>query len=133
VLPQNLYFSTTNAINQQKTVPQYLLTGGIKVFLTDDITLIPSVLVKLISPLPTAFDLNAKIAFQDRFWIGASYRNQDAVAGLVGFNISSLINISYSYDYTTSALRTVSSGTHEIVIGLLLNNKSRVVSPQHSF
>jgi len=133
VLPQNLYFSTTHAINQQKTTPQYLLTGGIKVFLSDDITLIPSALVKIISPLPTAFDLTAKVTFSDRFWIGASYRNQDAVAGLVGFNISSLINISYSYDYTTSQLSTVSSGTHEIVIGLLLNNRSRVVSPQHSF
>jgi len=133
LLPQNLYFSTNNNISQAKTKPQLFVTGGFKVFVNDDMTLLPSALVKFISPLPVAYDLNMKLAFRDRFWIGASYRNQDSVAGLVGLNISSLINIGYSYDYTTSALRTVSSGTHEIVIGLLLNNKSRVVSPQHSF
>jgi hypothetical protein len=52
---------------------------------------------------------------------------------MFGINISSLINISYSYDYTTSALRTVSNGTHEIVLGLMLNNKERVISPVHTF
>jgi type IX secretion system PorP/SprF family membrane protein len=133
LLSQNLYFSTTNSINQTKTLPQYFITGGYKVFLSDDITLMPSALIKLISPQPTAFDVNMKLAFRDRFWIGASYRNQDSVAGLLGLNISSLINISYSYDYTTSALRTVSNGTHEIVIGLMLNNGDRVISPRRSW
>lgn len=133
LLPQNLYFSTTNNSTQTKTVPQYFITGGFKVFLTDDVTLLPSTLVKFIKPLPLAFDVNMKLAFQDRFWIGGSYRNQDSFAGLLGLNISSLINISYSYDYTTSALRTVSNGTHEIIIGLMLNNRDRVTSPRHSF
>ncbi|MGZ3836846.1 MAG: PorP/SprF family type IX secretion system membrane protein, partial [Mucilaginibacter sp.] len=133
LLPQNLYLSTNNSVNQSKTVPQYFVTGGVKLFLSDDLTLLPSTLVKLISPLPVAYDVNMKLAFRDKFWIGASYRNQDSVAGLMGFNISSLINISYSYDYTTSALRTVSNGTHEIVIGILLNNRDKVESPRHPF
>ena len=90
-------------------------------------------LLKVIKPEPVAFDVNMKLAFRDRFWIGAAYRNQDSVAGLLGLNISSLINISYSYDYTTSALRTVSNGTHEIVIGIMLNNQDRVVSPRRGW
>ncbi|HTD97704.1 MAG TPA: type IX secretion system membrane protein PorP/SprF [Mucilaginibacter sp.] len=133
LLPQSLYFSTNNSVSAAKTVPQFFVTGGYKVFLNDDLTLLPTALIKFIKPLPVAYDINMKLAFRDRFWVGGSYRNQDSFAGLVGFNISSLINISYSYDYTTSALRTVSSGTHEIVIGLMLNNKDSVVSPQHSF
>lgn len=133
LLPQNLYFSTSDTYNKSKTSPQYFLTGGLKLFLSDDMTLMPSTLIKFINPAPVAFDVNMKLAFRDRFWVGASYRNQDSVAGLLGLNISSLINISYSYDYTTSALRTVSNGTHEIVIGLMLNNKDREVSPQRSW
>jgi hypothetical protein len=74
-----------------------------------------------------------KVTFGNRFWVGGAYRNGDAVVGMFGLNISSLINISYSYDYTTSALRTVSNGTHELVIGLMLNNRNHVVAPQHSF
>ncbi len=133
LLSQNAYFSTTNTYNQAKTVPQYFLTGGVKLFLSDDITLMPSTLVKILNPEPLAFDVNMKLAFRDRFWIGASYRNQDSVAGLLGLNISSLINISYAYDYTTSALRTVSNGTHELVIGIMLNNKDREISPRNSW
>ena len=133
LLSQNQYFTTTNTSNKSKTVPQYFITGGYKVFLSDDMSLMPSALLKFISPEPVAFDANMKLAFRDRFWIGASYRYHDAVAGLFGLNISSLINISYSYDYTTSALRTVSNGTHEIVIGLMLDNKDRVLSPRRSW
>jgi type IX secretion system PorP/SprF family membrane protein len=133
LLSQNLFFSTNNAYSQAKTVPQFFLTGGFKVYLTDDVTLLPSTLVKFISPLPVTYDINMKVTFGNRFWVGGAYRNGDAVAGMFGLNISSLINISYSYDYTTSALRTVSNGTHELVIGLMLNNRNHLVAPQHSF
>ncbi len=133
LLSQNQFFSTSNRTTQAKTVPQFFVTGGIKVFLNDDVTLLPSALVKFISPLPVTYDINAKVAFRDRFWIGAAYRNGDAIAGMLGLNISSLINIGYSYDYTTSALKTVSSGTHEIVINLMLNNRDHVIAPPHGF
>ena len=131
ILPQNLYFSTSNDYSQTKTVPQYLITGGVKLFLSDDLTLMPSTLVKIIKPLPIVFDINTKLAFRDVFWIGAAYRKDDSFAGMVGFNLSNLINISYAYDHTTSALNTVSNGTHEIVLGIMLNSRYKV--PSHSF
>jgi len=132
ILPQTLYFSTNN-YNKSKTVPHYFLTGGFKVFLTDDVTLLPSVLVKIIDPLPFSYDINAKFSFKDVFWLGGSYRRNDSFGVLAGINVNSFINIGYSYDITTSALNTVSNGTHEIVIGLLLNNKYKVTCPQHQF
>ena len=74
-----------------------------------------------------------KFSFQDKFWLGGSYRHDDSFGVLAGFNISSFINVSYSYDITTSALNTVSNGSHELVIGLLLNNRYKVTCPQHTF
>ena len=133
LLPQNLYFSTNTAYDQSKTVPQYFFTGGVKVFVTDDVTFLPSFLVKLIKPTPATYDLNGKLSFRDKFWIGGSYRHNDSFGVLAGVNISSFINIGYSYDITTSALNTVSNGTHEIVINLLLNNRYKVTCPQHNF
>jgi len=133
LLPENLYFSTNNTYNQSKTVPQYFVTGGVKLFLTDDLAILPSFLVKVINPLPITYDINAKISFRDKFWIGGSYRRDDSFGVLAGLNISSFINIGYSYDITTSALNTVSNGTHEIVIILLLNNRYNVTSSQHTF
>ncbi|WP_214071162.1 type IX secretion system membrane protein PorP/SprF [Mucilaginibacter sp. dw_454] len=132
LLKQNLYFSTsTTQLDVSKTVPHYFLTAGTKVYLSDDITLLPSFLIKEIQPVPLTYDLNLKASFQDKFWLGGSYRHNDSFGILAGFNLSSFINVGYSYDITTSSLNTVSNGTHEIVIGLLLNNRYKVTCPQH--
>jgi type IX secretion system PorP/SprF family membrane protein len=133
LLAQNLFVTSTDNVLQNKTVPHYFLTGGFKVFLNDDMTLLPSVLLKMIKPVPTTFDINMKLSFQDKLWLGGSYRRGDSFAALAGININSFINVGYSYDFTTSELRTVSSGTHEIVIGILLNNRYKVTCPQHTF
>ncbi|MBW4889468.1 type IX secretion system membrane protein PorP/SprF [Mucilaginibacter sp. HMF5004] len=133
ILPQTITFSTNSAYNQGKAVPHYFLSGGVKLFLSDDVTLLPSVLVKLVEPVPFSYDINMKMAFRDHFWIGGSYRQNDAVAGMIGFNLGSFISLGYSYDYTTSNLNTVSTGTHEIVLGLFLNNRYNVTCPRRSW
>ena len=133
LLPQTISFSSNPIYNTGQAVPHYFITGGFKVFLSDDVTLLPSVLVKIVDPVPFSYDVNMKMAFRDHFWIGGSYRQNDAVAGMIGFNLGSFLSLGYSYDYTTSNLNTVSSGTHEIVLGLFLNNKYNVTCPRHTF
>jgi type IX secretion system PorP/SprF family membrane protein len=133
LLPTTLNFSSNSAYNEGKTVPHFFFTGGYKIFLNDDITLLPSTMIKVVNPVPVTFDVNVKLAFRDHFWIGGSYRQDDAVAGMVGFNLGSFMSVGYSYDYTTSNLNTVSNGTHEIVIGIFLNNRYKVTCPQHTF
>jgi len=130
VLPQTLFFSSNSTYNQSKTVPHYFITGGVKLFLAEDITLLPSVMFKYVNPVPTTFDLNLKMAFQDKFWIGGSYRRNDAIAAMAGINIGSFLNFGYAYDFTTSNLNTVSNGTHEIILGIMLNNMYKVVCPR---
>lgn len=102
-----------------KLIPHTFLTMGYKILVSDDISLLPSVMFRYVQPLPVGFDVNAKIQYRDLFWLGFSYRYQQGFAGMLGFNISSTVNFGYSYDYTTTKLNTVSSGTHEIVIGFL--------------
>jgi type IX secretion system PorP/SprF family membrane protein len=134
LLPSQLSFNTdTAATNAGKTFAQYFLTCGVKGYLTDDITLLPSVMVRPSGNAPLTYDVNLKIAFRDVLWIGGSYRKSDAVAGSFGLNIGSFLTLGYSYDYTTSALNTVSYGTHEIMIGLFLNNNYNTTSPRHTW
>jgi type IX secretion system PorP/SprF family membrane protein len=109
----------------------YFVTAGYRTQLTEDVTFVPSLMLKYVRPTPLSFDVNAKFLFRDRFWAGASYRHKDALVGLVGFNVSHLVNIGYSYDYVLSNINTVAKGSHEVVIGLMLNNKQKILCPTH--
>jgi type IX secretion system PorP/SprF family membrane protein len=119
--------------SQGRKVPHIFVTAGYKVFLGDDFAAIPSALLKVVTPVPPSVDVNLKLAYKDSFWIGGSYRKDDAFAGMAGFNVGSFMNIGYSYDLTTSGLNTVSNGSHEIVLGIFLNNRYKVSCPQKSW
>ncbi|MBC7652868.1 MAG: type IX secretion system membrane protein PorP/SprF [Oligoflexus sp.] len=130
VLPQTLSFSSQSSYNTGKTVPHSFFTAGYRFWLSDDVTIIPSVMVKYVNPVPLGIDFNTKVSFRDKFWIGGAYRKDDSYSGMLGFNLGSLFNVGYAYDFTQSALNTVSRGSHEIVLGLTLNNRYRVTCPQ---
>jgi hypothetical protein len=53
------------------------------------------------------------------------------VVGMIGLNVSYLVNIGYSYDYVLSNINTVAKGSHEVVVGIMLNNKQRILCPTH--
>lgn len=124
IISQKIYFSDLRLkALDSKLVPHIFATAGYRFLINDDFTGLPSVMIKYINPLPLQFDLNCKVQYRDLLWAGASYRLKDGIAGMVGINVSNTFNVGYSYDYTTSRLNTVSKGTHEIIIGFLLNNK----------
>ena len=85
-------------------------------------------MLKRVSPTPLSIDANLKMAFKDRIWIGGGYRRNDSFSALAGINVSKLLNLTYSYDFITSELSQVSNGTHEIVLGIQLNNVYEVMS-----
>ncbi|MDX5348999.1 MAG: type IX secretion system membrane protein PorP/SprF [Hymenobacteraceae bacterium] len=108
----------------------YYVTGGYKLEVAHNVDVVPSVMVKMAAPSPVAVDVNARIIYAQRLWAGVSYRHQDAVAAMVGMNVSPLLDIGYSYDATTSAMRKVSAGSHEVMVGLKLINRNGVLCPQ---
>jgi type IX secretion system PorP/SprF family membrane protein len=114
-------------------VPHYYLTAGYRMFLSEDWTVMPSGVVRKVSSLPIGIDANMKFQYKDLFWFGAHYRFNDGFAGMVGLNVNSTFNIGYSYDLTTSDLNTVSRGSHEIVLGLLLGNRYGDMCPRNNW
>lgn len=104
----------------------YYFTSGVRLPLTDDWSVVPSVLVKAVSPAPLSADINAKLKYQDLLWAGVSYRLNDAAVAMVGFNYEQL-SVGYSYDTGTSRLTGYHGGSHEILVGLRLKKKAQVV------
>ncbi len=59
--------------------------------------------------------------FNERIWVGGSYRMQDAVVGMVGINITPDIRLGYSYDYSIGVLKGKNSGSHEIMLQMRMD------------
>lgn len=124
IIPQQIAFSdNTVYVENGKLIPHIFISAGYRLQLGEDFSLLPSAMIRYITPLPLGFDINAKLQYQDLCWLGTSYRYQDGFAAMAGININRNINIGYSYDIQTSTLNTVSRGTHEIMIGFLLGNR----------
>jgi len=95
---------------------QYIY-GGYKYQFNEQILIEPSVILKRTSNLPLHADINIRGEYQKKFWAGITYRTYDAIALLLGYIHNEQLYFGYSYDFTTSALRRYSFGSHEIVIG----------------
>ncbi|MBK7383282.1 MAG: type IX secretion system membrane protein PorP/SprF [Flavobacteriales bacterium] len=79
----------------------------------------PSVLMKS-DGTSTQFDITGTFLYNNMVWLGVSYRTEDAIAPLIGYqfkpNTKSMLKVGYSYDITTSKLRNYSSGSHELMV-----------------
>jgi type IX secretion system PorP/SprF family membrane protein len=94
----------------------YYLTAGYNYEINPDLMLKPSVLVKS-DGATQQFDINANVLIKNRFWGGVGYRLDDAIVIMAGIEIIPNLKFGYSYDMTTSDIKTYSSGTHEIMLG----------------
>ncbi len=134
IIPGKAKFVKTDKYGTYFT-PNYFFTAGYRAFLSDDISILPSVMVQYWQPEFTSLHGNVKLQYQDKVWIGGSYRYADLVAGysaMAGVNISNTFNISYAYENaTTSRLRTYTKNTHEIVLGFLIGNKYGDTCPRN--
>jgi type IX secretion system PorP/SprF family membrane protein len=121
------YDPGTRLLSNNKLERHYFGTAGVRLPLSDGISLVPSVLVKYMSPAPVSVDINAKLKFQDIMWVGVSYRVKDAFVGNVGVNFSDFASLSYSYDASTSEISSYQNGSHEVILGLKIKKKKKVV------
>ncbi|HET9058171.1 MAG TPA: type IX secretion system membrane protein PorP/SprF [Chitinophagaceae bacterium] len=132
IVPQKLQLVESKYDNST-LVPHLFATAGYRFFLSDEISFLPSVLVRYVSNEPVFVDANAKLQYLDRFWIGGNARLKEGFAALAGFNITSLFNVSYSYEVNNSRylLQSQQRGSHEIVFGFLLGNKYGDTCPRN--
>jgi len=79
---------------------------------------VPSVLVRTDIGFTTG-EIMARARYRRMFSFGVGYRWDDAVIATVAAEIKNFY-IGYSYDYSTSAIRAASSGSHELFVGYSL-------------
>ncbi|MCC8038805.1 MAG: type IX secretion system membrane protein PorP/SprF [Bacteroidales bacterium] len=78
----------------------------------------PSVFYKTDFQFWTA-EATARVRYNKMFTLGVGYRYKDAIIATLAAEIKGFY-LGYSYDYSTSAIGKVSSGSHEIIAGYSL-------------
>ena len=123
ILQNKLYAGSSKGDNLSKLARHYNLYGEYNFEINDKIEVVPSVLLKYVQGAPFQFDLNVRGIYLEKYWLGVSYRYNNAIAAMIGMNYKNL-SFGYSYDYTLTDINSYSSGGHEIFLSLKVFKKA---------
>jgi len=113
------YYDVKTGLNKLKT--HYYLMGGYRYEINNDFQVEGSTMIKNVIPVPFQIEMNVKGTYQEKFWLGLSYRSSDAMSVLVGYIHMEKYYFGYAYDIGLSDFRKYNSGSHEIMIGVRFN------------
>ncbi|TYP75060.1 PorP/SprF family type IX secretion system membrane protein [Aquimarina intermedia] len=113
LLPNNVELGDVS-VSESKT-HLYGIAGYVFDFV-DDVKLKPSVVIKQVVDSPLTFDISLNSLIYDRFELGVSYRYQDALVALAGFQITPNLKVGYAYDFSISELSGYNNGSHEVIL-----------------
>ena len=107
-----------NGRNTYATSKSHLyLAGGYNFRLSENTEFRPSTMVRYISGAPLSADITAAFRFLDKFEVGAAYRTDEAIAGLLSIKIAEWLNLGYAYDSSMrDEISDISNGTHEVLV-----------------
>ncbi|TPE42597.1 PorP/SprF family type IX secretion system membrane protein [Pontibacter mangrovi] len=109
----------------------YFLTGAVKLNVTEEVSLVPSIMLMWLHPLPGSVDFNLRAVYQNRLWVGGSYRQNGNYALLAGVTINHIFDLGYAYDRGVPANYGMGNGNHEVVLGMRVFNKAKVLCPSN--
>lgn len=116
--------ATPAGLSDTRLAVHHFAMAGYRFTLNEDFDLTPSTIFKLRGPAPPSFDVNVRVDYAQRIFLGLSYRYEDAVSVLAGLHINDWLRVGYAYDYLTSQINNLSSGSHEIVLGVRFDRKN---------
>jgi type IX secretion system PorP/SprF family membrane protein len=122
LLQNKLYDGGGEGEHLSKLSRHYNLHGEYSFAVSDNIDVVPSALIKYVQGAPFQFDINVRGVLKKKYWLGVSYRYNNAIAAMIGLNYKNL-SFGYSYDYTMTDINSYSSGGHEVFLALKVFKK----------
>lgn len=93
----------------------------------------PTILAKAVQGAPLQVDVSANFMLSDKFILGAAYRWDAAVSGMLGFNISEgfLIGLAYDREVTELGNAAFNDGSFEVILRYdFISTKGQLKSPR---
>ncbi len=81
-----------------------------------DFSATPYVLIRHAMNTPFQYEANINLDWQNKIWIGGTYKSNYAVGINLGATLFKRLSIGYSYDYITGSLNKYAGLSHEIML-----------------
>ncbi len=127
VAEQAFRYNLENENVNIKNKRHYYMYASYLLAIGESFALEPSILGKS-DLVEHQLDLSLRIIYNDIFFVGSSFRGfspntTDAIVLMAGMQINANVRFAYAYDLSLSPLKTVNTGSHEIVLKYNLNQK----------
>jgi len=125
-------FNEDNYLELATQKRHYFLTAGYVFDLNQHLKLKPNLLMKWVENGAFQYTINTNLLIKQIVWVGLSYRMDDSVDALFGWNINERFAVGYSYGYPVNALQSFLTGTHELSINYRLKRDRHIIqSPRY--
>lgn len=122
IAAQQLFLNTLDISDNQNQADytfrynrHYLATASYAFALNDKYKLVPTIQGRMAKYTQPQFDGNILFKAKDFFWIGAGYRTVYGVNAMIGGAPAKKLQLSYSYNYSTGNLTSLSRNAHEVM------------------
>jgi type IX secretion system PorP/SprF family membrane protein len=114
--------------NNRAELGHYFLTGGLKIHFkgAPDWMLSPSAMIKASDLVfkSAQIDLTARMYYQENYWVGISYRTNDAIIAMLGLKYDRFY-FGYAIDFALSELHGKTYGSHELTMAVKFGESAR--------
>lgn len=111
----NSLYADKNAFDSK--VNTWFFQGGLTLPLSQNVELLPNAQVRYNPNSPFDFDANLNVMFYDALMVGAMYRYEDAINGLLVYQFKNGFRLGAAIDFTTSKLKDATTGSFELMAG----------------
>jgi type IX secretion system PorP/SprF family membrane protein len=125
------YVDDTSVRAKYTQVRHYMGTLKYRIALSKDkgLFVIPQALVRYVPNTPFQYDGTLNLEWKDKFWIGATYKSDYAIAAHAGVCIHKQLYIGYAYDIILGDVSKYSGISHEIMVNFKFG-KQRKEEPE---
>lgn len=94
------------------------------VLLKDKFFLDPTIQIKMASGMNPSIDASLVGNYEDKYWLGAAWRQKYGVDFIAGAKLFEKATIAYTYAMATSTNKTLNKNLHEITLGFKIGGKA---------
>ncbi|MEO9531184.1 MAG: type IX secretion system membrane protein PorP/SprF [Crocinitomicaceae bacterium] len=95
-----------------------------------DFELAPTVMFNYVNPVRPQGSVMLKATYDKKYWLGLTYRSEDAVGVALGLTIKNRFNLGYAFDYSLGDIKAYNSGSHEIMLTFQVTSKKPSIEEQ---